>query len=77
MLSHVQRFATHWTVAHQAPASMGFFGQEYWNELLFPPLGDLSDPGIKLASPVSPVLQADYFSSNKSVPACATFNEIE
>ena len=34
--SHVQLFATLWTVAHQAPLSMGFSRQEYWNELSFP-----------------------------------------
>ena len=37
----------------------GFSRQEYWNGLLFPPPGDLLDPGIKPASPVSPALQAD------------------
>ena len=39
MLSHfscVQLFATPWTVAHQAPLSMGFFRQEYWSGLAFP-----------------------------------------
>ena len=40
-----------WTVAHQAPLSMGFPRQEYWNELSFPPPGDLPDPGIELTSP--------------------------
>ena len=37
----------------QAPLSMGFFGQEYWSGLPFPPPGDLPDPGIKPASRVS------------------------
>ena len=46
-LSHVQLFATPWTVAHQAPLSMGFSKQEYWNGLLFPPPQDLLYPGIK------------------------------
>ena len=50
---------TPWTVAYQAPPSIGFSKQEYWNGLLFPPPGDLLDPGIKPASPVSPALQAD------------------
>ena len=45
--SHVQLFATLWTVAHQAPLSMGFSRQEYWSELPFPSPGDLSNPGIK------------------------------
>ena len=36
-----------WTVARQAPLSMGFSRQEYWSGLLFPPPGDLPDPGIE------------------------------
>ena len=55
-LSGVQLFVTPWTVAHQAPLSMGFSRQEYWSGLLFLPPGDLSDPGIKPMSPVSPAL---------------------
>ena len=47
--SHVQLFATLWTVALQAPLSMGFTRQEYWNVLPFPPPGDLADPGIEPA----------------------------
>ena len=38
MLSHVQLFVTLWTVAHQAPLSMGFPRQEYWSGLSFPSL---------------------------------------
>ena len=45
-----------WTVAHQAPLSMGFSRQEYWSWLPCPSLGHLPDPGIK---PTSPALQAD------------------
>ena len=45
-----------WTVAHQAPLSMGFSRQEYWSGLPFPSLGDLPKPGIE---PESPALQAD------------------
>ena len=45
-----------WTVAHQAPLSMGFPRQEYWSGLPFPSLGNLPDPGIELRSPT---LQAD------------------
>ena len=55
-LSRVRLFATPWTVAHQAPLSMGFSRQEYWSGLPFPSPGDLPDPGIE---PRSPVLQAD------------------
>ena len=45
--SHVQLFETPWTVARQAPLSMGFSRQEYWSRWPFPLPGDLSDPGIK------------------------------
>jgi len=44
-----------WTVAHQAPLSVGFSRQEYWSGLPFPSPGDLPDPGIK---PGSPALKA-------------------
>ena len=47
--------ATPWTVACQAPLSMGFSRQEYWSELPFLSPGYLPDPGIK---PMSPALQA-------------------
>ena len=46
-------------IAHQAPLSMGFLRQEYWDGLPFPPPGDLPDTGIKPESPASPALQAD------------------
>ena len=59
-LSCVRLFATSWTAAHQAPPSVGFFRQEYWNGLPFPSPGDLPDPGIK---PRSPALQADILTS--------------
>ena len=55
--SHVQFFMTQWTVAHQAPLSMEFSRQEYWSGLPCPPPGDLSDPGIKPASLMSPAWQ--------------------
>ena len=47
LLSHVQLFATLWTVAHQAPPSMGFSRQKYWSGLPFPSPGDLPNPGIE------------------------------
>ena len=59
IFSHVQLFVTLWTVAHQAPLSIGFPRQEYWSGLPFPTLGDLPNPGIEPTSPMSPVLQAD------------------
>ena len=49
-------FDTPWTVAHQAPPSMGFSRQEYWSGLPFPSPGNLPDPGIE---PRSPTLQVD------------------
>ena len=51
------------TVAHQAPQSMGFSRQEYWSGLSFPSPGDLSHPGIKPTSPVSPVLAGRFFTT--------------
>ena len=48
-LSHVLLFATLWTVASQAPPSMGFSRQEYWSGLPFPFLGDLHNPGTEPA----------------------------
>ena len=50
---------TLWTVAHQAPLSMGFFRQEYWTGLPFPLPRDLPTPGIKPKSPAAPALQVD------------------
>ena len=49
--THVQLFATPWTIACQAPLFMGFSGQEYWSGLPFPPSGDLTNPGLKPRSP--------------------------
>ena len=49
-LSRVQLFATLWTVACQAPLSMGFSRQEYWSGLALPYPGDLPDPRIKPGS---------------------------
>ena len=59
LLSHVRLFATLWTVAHQAPLSIGFSSQEYWSGLPFPPPGDYPDPGIQPATPTSPALPGD------------------
>ena len=59
-LSRVRLFATPWTVAYQAPPSMGFSRQEYWSGLPFPSPRDLPNPGIK---PRSPEFQADALTS--------------
>ena len=60
MLSHIRLFATPWTIAHQAPLSMGFSRQEYQNGLPFLSPRGLPDPGIE---PRSFVLQADSLPS--------------
>ena len=57
-LNCVRLFVTPWTVAHQAPLSMGFSKQEYWSGLPFPPPGDLPDTRIEAGSPT---LQVDSF----------------
>ena len=59
-LSRVRLFVTPWTVACQAPPSMGFSRQEYWSGVPFPSPGDLPNPGIK---PRSPRLQVDTLTS--------------
>ena len=57
LLSQLQLFTTTWTVACQAPLSMGFSRQEYWSGVPCPPPGDLPDPGIE---PVSPALAGGF-----------------
>ena len=59
--SHVPLFVTLWTVARQAPLSMGCSRQEYWSGVLCPPSGDLSDPGIKPIFLISPALAGGLF----------------
>ena len=60
LLSRDRLFVTPWTVAYQAPLSMGFSRQGYWSGLPFPSPGDLPHPGIE---PRSPTLQADALTS--------------
>ena len=60
-----QLSATPWTVAHQAPLSMGFSRQEYWSRLPFPSPGDLpGDPGIEPTSLLSPTLANRFFTTS-------------
>ena len=63
VLSHVQLFATPWTVAHQAPVSMGFSREEYWSGAPSPPPGDLPSPGIEPRSLTSPALAGEFFTT--------------
>ena len=67
-LSHVQLFATLWTVAYYAPPSMGFSRQGYWSVSPFPSPEDLPDPGIKHTAPEAPVLQADSLPLSYHLP---------
>ena len=62
--SRVRLFVTLWTVAHQAPLSMGFSRQEYWSGLPCTPPGDIPDPGIEPESLVSPALAAWLFTTS-------------
>ena len=66
MLSRVS-FGTPWTIAHQAPLSMGFAWHKYWSGLPFPPPGDLPNPGIEPASPASPALAGGFFTTEPPV----------
>ena len=63
MLSHsvVSDSATPWTVAHQAPLSMGFPRQGYWSELPFPTAGDLPSPGMEAMSLTCPARAGGFF----------------
>ena len=63
MLSHVQLFVTSCTVACQAPLSIGFSRQEYWDQFPFPPPGDLPNPGVEPKSLESLVLAGRFFTT--------------
>ena len=62
--SCVQLYVILWTLALQAPLSMGYCRQEYWSGLSCPPPGDLPDPGIKPSSLTSPVLAGGFFTTS-------------
>ena len=61
--SCVQFYETPWTVALQAPLSMGFSRQEYWNGLPCPTPGDLPNPRIELVFLMSPILASGFFTT--------------
>ena len=63
LASVVSDCTTPWTVAHQAPLSMGFSRQEYWSRLPFPSPGDLN-PGSEPASLASPALAGSFFTTS-------------
>ena len=62
--SRVQLFSMPWTVAHQAPLSVGFSRQEYWSGLPCLPPGDLPKQGIELTSLTSPALAGGFFTTS-------------
>ena len=63
-MDRIRLFVTQWTVACQAPLSMGFSRQEYFSGLPCPPPGDLPDPGIE---PASPTLAGRFFTTEPPV----------
>ena len=69
-LSRVWLFATPWTVAYQAPPSVGFSRQESWSRLPFPSPGDLPNPGIGLLRPW------DSLGKSTGVGCCFLLQEI-
>ena len=74
--SCVWPFVTLWTIARQAPLSMGFSRQEYWSGLPYPPPGYLPDPGMEPATPASPALQADSFPTEPPGKPCKEYMRI-
>ena len=64
MLSRFQLFVTLWSVARQAPLSMGFSRQDNWRGLSCSPPGDLPNPGIKPTALMFPALVVAFFTSS-------------
>ena len=62
--SRVWLCATLWTVARQAPLSIGFSRQDYWSVLPYPTPRDLLDPGIESTSLMSPALAGKFFTTS-------------
>ena len=73
VLSHIQLFATPWTVARQAPLSMGLAVQKYWRGLPFPTPGDIPDLEIKPKSLASPALAGGFFTTDAAWKAWHNF----
>ena len=68
-------FVTPWTVACQAPLSMGFPRQEYWSGLPLSSPGDLPNPGIK---PASPALAGEFFTAEPpGKPICHSYTNLQ
>ena len=75
VLSHF--FVTLWTLACQAPPSMGFSRQEYWSGWACPPPGDLPNPGIEPISLTSPALEGGFFNSSVTWEAYSRATKIQ
>ena len=79
LFSHVQLFATLWTVAHQAPLSMGFSREESWSGLPFPSPGNLLHLGIEPASLLSSALAGMFFTTSTTweaqIQPCSTIKK--
>ena len=75
-LSHVQRFVIPRTVALQAPVSLGFSRQEYWNGLPCPSPGYLPNPGVESTSLMSPALAGRFFTTSATWEARGTKVEV-
>ena len=77
MLSHlscVRLCVMVWTVAHQAPLSVGFSRQECWSGLLCPPPGDLPEQGIEPVSLKSPAMAGGFFTTSATWKAQSSIN---
>ena len=70
---HIRLYVTLWTVAHEAPLSMGFSWQEYWSGLPYPPPGDCSGLGIKPASFMSLASSGWFFTTSTTWEAPCKF----
>ena len=76
LLQSVRLFVTLWTLACQAPLSMGFSRQEYWSGLPRPPPGDVPDPGIEPVSLMSPALADRFFTTSTTHEAQIEFIQL-
>ena len=74
--SCVRLFATPWTVAQQAPVSMGFSKQEYWSGLPFSTPGDLPEPGIETTSLVSSASAGGFFVTSATKITCLLLKHV-
>ena len=69
VFSHVRLSVSLWTVAHQAPLSLGFSRQECWSGLPHPSPGDPAGPGIEPTSLMSPALAGAFFTTGATLEA--------